>query len=295
MPPDTGAGSGTFQTYLRQMMDEGANEEEIAGVLDSMRGDRERELYSSIADVQAAAAGAGRSGGDWEAARESDARGQMLNKFGQLSAQLRYGDLEARRQAKVELLGLLNNRDIAAMMDATNRAGISASAGSAAAANATAEKLGLRAQDLQAIMGVMEGSQFGLDQLLRMGGQLSSDRMGSLGMIPAFEGLGLAGQQNALGAARGLADIDAREAAARARAGSNRQNAALMQSEAQQRMLNDYLRTVLGIGGMGGTSTTQGTNVVPGAGVSVGGATAAGLVGGGIAGAGVFSESGGRW
>jgi hypothetical protein len=86
-----------------------------------------------------------------------------------------------------------------------------------------------------------------------------------------------------------LAGIDA--AGSRA-AADRRFQVGMMEAEAPQRMINDYLRSVGIIGGMGGTSTTQGTNVVPGAGASTGSAAALGVLGGGLTGAGIAKQGG---
>lgn len=297
--PDTGAGGGTFQRELDRVFSEEANEEEIAAVLDSMAGDIERKGAGQIADLEARAMGKGRFGGDWHAARVTDAKRAQVEELAQISSQLRYGDLNQRRQARLRALEILNSRDVAAMSDATQRAGISASAGSAAAGRDLARELAemenaraLRGQDLSAIGSLMQGQQFGLSSLMGLGERLSGDRLASLSMVPQFEGLGLAGLDRALGAAGGLGELEAGDAAARARAAGANRNAAMMQIEAPQRMLNDYLRTVGVIGGMGGTSTTQGTNVVPGAGVSTGATALQGGLGGGLAAAGMAGQFG---
>lgn len=276
MVPDTGAGNGTFQRELDRIFSEEANEEEIAAVLDSLRGDMERSLYAGIADIEARAQGQGRAGGSTANAEGQNARARYVEELGKISAQLRSADLNDRRNARLAALNILNSRDISAMNDLTQRAGISSAAGSAAAQTAMARELGLRGQDLEAIMGIMQGQQFGLSSLMGLGQQLSGDRLGSLSLIPSLEGVSLGGQQNALGAAGGLGALEEQEQRRRATAAANARASAAM----PQQMLNDYLRTVLSIGGMGGTSTTQGTNVVPGTGISPLGGAAQGALGG---------------
>lgn len=274
--PDTGAGSGTFQRELDRIFSEEANEEEIAAVLDSLSGDMERALYAGIRDIEARGAGAGRLGGSSTDAESQSARARYLEEMGQISAQLRYGDLEARRQARIAALNILNSRDLAAMSDLTQRAGINSSAASAAAANATARELGMRGQDLEAIMGIMQGQQFGLGTLAGLGQQLSGDRLGALSLIPGLEGVGLAGGQNAIASGGGLTGLEQINQQTRDRAAAD----ARARAAGPQNLLNDYLRTVLSISQTGGQSTTQGTNVVPGVNISPTGAALQGGLGG---------------
>lgn len=302
--PDTGRGQGTFQRELDRVFSEEANEEEIAAVLESMAGDIEREGFQQMADLEARAAGSGRFGGDWHSARIYDAKKAQAAEIAEITAKLRYGDLNERRQARLAALNMLNQRDVAAMSDETARAGISASAGSASAGRDLARELAemenaraLRGQDLSAIGSLMQGEQFGLSGLMGLGERLSSDRLSSLSMIPGFESLGLAGLDRSLGAAGGIAGLEEIDAASRRQGAASRDNArtqaGMLQAEAPQRLLNDYLRTVMGIGSMGGTSHTEGMNVVPGAGVSPWAAGAQGAFGGALTGAGIAGQYGG--
>lgn len=297
--PDTGSGNGLFQTQIQKMFDEGGHEEEIAALLDSVGGDIERQGFKDMADLEARASGQGKFGGDWHSEQIAEAKRRQAEEIAQISAQLRYGDLDAQRQAKLRALEILNSRDVAAMQDATNRAGISASSSSAAAGRALSEKLAnmendrlLRGQDLSAIGALMQGQQFGLSGLMSMGDRLSTDRLSSLSMVPQFEGLGLSGLDRALGAAGGMSGLEQIDAAARARGAANRTQAGLAQAQAPQRMINDYLNTIGIVNQIGGGSHTYGTNVVPGAGVNAGGAALQGGLGAGLAAAGIAGQYG---
>jgi hypothetical protein len=123
-------------------------------------------------------------------------------------------------------------------------------------------------------------------------------------MVPGLEGIGLQGLQSALGAGGGMTDLRgqdiqrqiANQQASTARAGLNLQRQGMNQqlgmynASQQQGAVNDYLRTILSIGGLGGTSTTTGTNVQPGLGVNPTGAALQGALGGASTAAGIYLQ-----
>lgn len=288
--PDA-TGRGLFGTEVRKIFDEEANEEEIAAVIDSMRGDLERSKFSSMADLEARAAGVGRFGGDSHRSDIAAANARFAEELGQISAQLRYGDLTERRNARLAALNLLNNRDVAAMSDQTARAGINASAGASRYATDIGRELGLRGQDLDAIGMMLGHDASGLQLLAGLGGQLSGDQLAAIGMAPGIAGIELGGLEAALGGGSGIGNLygidqgtrasmyGSEQAASAARASTNLQRG-IYNAESGQRALDNYLRTVLPIAAAGGTVTQQGTNVVPGQGYNTGAALAMGGLGG---------------
>lgn len=301
--PDTLATDSYFGTQTRQMMDEGANDAELQGLIDAMNKDSERGFYRAQADLDATATGAGRFGGDMWKGQSSDARRDALDAMNRTSAGVRVGDRESRRQAKLSLLAGVNQRDLGLLGANVQREGIaagerSASAASGANAQAAADQLALarRGQDLSAIGSLLDYEQFGLGQISGIGGQLSSDQLSALGLVPGLEGVGLSGLQTTLGAGGGMADLRgqslqagaARQAANLQQQGLNLQrsgfNAGMGQSQ-----VNDYLATLRNIGSLGGTSHTFGSNVQPGLGVNPNAAMIQGAVGGGLAGYGAVA------
>lgn len=298
VPPDLG-GRGTFGRELDRIFSEEANEEQLAAVLDGVAEDIRREGFAQVADLAAAESGAGRFGGSHHTAQIAEAKERQAEEIAQISAQLRFGDLNERREARLQALSLLNSREVAAMQDMTQRAGISASSGSAAAGRELRRELAelenerlLRGQDLQAIGAMMEGQQFGLSGLMGLGERLSNDRLAALGLIPSIEQINLGGLGQAMGAGQGLLSLEEMDARARASNAANRRQIRMLELEAPQRLLNDYMRTVLGIASLGGESTVQGTNVQPGAGLNP---LASGIMGGlgaGLAGAGIAGQAG---
>lgn len=299
--PDTMIPESYFGTETRKIMDEEANQKELEDMISLMNEDVERGMYRDLASLDAAAQGSGRFGGDMFMGMSRDAREEALQEMSKNAAKVRVGDREARRQARLAALGGVNTRDLSLLNANVQREGIAAgernaaSAASAAGAGAAeAAELARRGQDLSALGALLDYEKFGTGQLGDIGSQLSSDRMNTLGLVPGLEGIGLQGLNVALGGGQGLADIRANAAnAANARAGINvqrqgqLQNLGMFNAGQQQGLVNDYLRTMMGIGGMGGTSVTRGTNVQPGAGVSPMGSAMMGALGGASTGAGI--------
>lgn len=299
--PDTMVPDSYFGTETREIMDESANQAELEDMIRLMNADVERGMYRDLAALDAAAQGSGRFGGDMWSAVSRDARGAALEEMGENAAKVRVGDREARRQARLAALSGVNSRDQALLAAQVQREGIAASernaasaASAAAAGSAEQAELARRAQDLSAIGALMDYEKFGVGQLSDIGSQLSSDRLNTLGLVPGLEGIGLEGLNVSLGGGGGLADIRANAANnATARAGINvqrqgqQQQLGMFNAGQQQGLVNDYLRTLMGIGGLGGTATTRGLNVQPGAGVSPTGAALTGAVGGASTGAGI--------
>jgi hypothetical protein len=310
--PDTVGGNNSFFAQQTQkMFDEKSNDAELQALIDAMNQDVEKGMYRDLAQLDASAQGSGRFGGGMWKALAGDAREQAAGEMTEGAARVRVGDREARRQALLNALSQVNTRDLGLLGANVQREGIAASernasAGASAASAGLAEQSALarRAQDLSAIGALMDNERFSLGQLGDLGGQLSSDRLSSLGMVPGLEGIGLQGLQSALGAGGGMTDLRgqdiqrqiANQQASTARAGLNLQRQGMNQqlgmynASQQQGAVNDYLRTILSIGGLGGTSTTTGTNVQPGLGVNPTGAALQGALGGASTAAGIYLQ-----
>lgn len=275
--PDTMVPESFFGTQTRKMFDEQANEGELAALIDAMNKDTERGMFRDLAQLDAAAQGSGRFGGDMFKGMNADARRAALEEMAQSSAGVRVGDREARRQALLANLGMVNQRDLGLLGANVQREGIAAgerssAAASAAAAAGQADQLALarRGQDLSALGALMDNEQFGLGQLGQIGGQLSQDRINTLGLVPGLEGIGLQGLQLANQAGGGMVDMRGQDtsrsiANMQTKLGQQQlnQQAGIFNAQQQQQQVNDYLRTVLGIGGLGGTTQTNGTNTQP--------------------------------
>jgi hypothetical protein len=295
--PDTMVPSSFFGDQTRKLFDDPTNNADLQTVIDSMNADAQRGMYADLTQLDAASQGSGRLGGDTWKSVGNDARRTADQAMLSNSANVRLTDRAQRTAAKLQALGLVNQRDLGLLDSNTSRDNTATAAAASGAGTAAQLALAQRGQDLNAIQSLMQGEQFNIGQLGGVGQQLSSDRLGSLGMVPGLEGVGLSGLNAALGAAgndvtmRGQ-DMGLREAqigAGTARAGLAQQRG-IFNATQQQGSVNDYLRTVLGIGGMGGTSTTQGTNVQPGLGVSPGGAAVQGALGGAATGLGIYNQ-----
>jgi hypothetical protein len=294
--PDTMAPSSFFGDQTRKLFDDPTNDADLQTVIDSMNADAARGMYADKAQLDAAAQGSGRLGGDIWKGMSSDAERAADQTMLANSANVRLTDRQQRTAAKLQALGLVNTRDLG-LLDAntsTTNAGIAASA--SAAGNASAAALAQRAQNLSAINSLMQNEQFDIGQLGGVGQQLSGDRLNSLGMVPGLEGIGLSGLNAALGAGNaevGMRGQDlglkqAQISAGVARQGLNQQ-LGMFNASQQQNSVNDYLRTVMGIGSMGATSHAEGTGTSP-VGISpTGSALQAGL-GAGLAAYGAYNQ-----
>lgn len=293
--PDTMVPSSFFGDQTRKLFDDPTNAADLQTVIDSMNEDAKRGMYADLNQLDAASQGSGRLGGDTWKSVGNDARRTADQAMLSNSANVRLTDRAQRTAAKLQALGLVNQRDLGLLDANTSRANAATAAAASGANSANALSLAQRAQDLDAIQSLMQGEQFNVGQLGGVGQQLSSDRLGSLGMVPGLEGIGLSGLSQANNAAgndvamRGQ-DLGLREAqigAGTARA-SLAQQRGIFNATQQQGSVNDYLRTILGIGGMGGASHTEGTNVQPGLGISPTGAALQGALGGAATGYGLY-------
>jgi hypothetical protein len=280
--PDA-TGTGVFGTKIRELLDSGVNAADIQTMIDAQNADINRGLSSSLWGLDAAAQGTGRLGGDTWSGLQNQARRDAVGQMGTFAASTRLGAQKQLQDLYQGLLGQVNARDIAAMNDATQRFGIATNASTSGAGSAEANATARRAQDLNALGMLLSNQQFGQGQLGDLGARLSTDQLSAMGLAPDLAGVGLSG----LGAANQAAGTEAGLAASRmnagvARSGQNLQ-AEMFNSQLQQQQVNDYLRLIMGLGSMGGTSTTQGQNVVAGLGVNPTGAAIQGGLGAGLA------------
>lgn len=280
--PDTVGGSNSyFAQQVRSLMDQGASDADVQAIIDRANADTNRSLQQSLWGLDAQAQGTGRFGGDVWAGLGAQARSDAAREMAGNASATRLNELANRRAMQQALLGQVNTRDLGAMQDATQRYGIDASASAAGAGSAAQAELARRGQDLQALGLLLNNDQFNVGALGDLGGQLSGDQLNAMGLAPGLAGIGIAGLGAANNAAGNMFGYDASRAATSAQSGIARaqlnQQASMFNAQQQQNQINDYLRTIMGIGGMGGTSTQQGMNVQPGAGVNP---TGAALLGG---------------
>lgn len=295
--PDTMRGSGWFQDHANELWGTEADPE-LQSLIDANAADMEKAYWRSRADADSAAAGAGRLGGGSWNAQTNQARQDLFRDVGTYGSQLRMQDRGKRQDIRQNVLAQVNQRDLAAMNDATQREGIAAGERSAGAGAASAAESARRGQDLQAILGLMSYDTDQRRLLSGIGSELSGNRVSALGLIPGQEDARYAGIDRALGAAGAYGQYDASKhnanvAANAQRAIANQQagmQAGMFNAQQQQASIDNYLRTLSMVGGMGGSSHTWGQNAVPGAGISTGGATAAGALGGALAGWGAYNQ-----
>lgn len=292
---DTMATPGFFTSQVQNAFNQGPNPE-MEALINASAADQQRLRFQQMADIDAASQGAGRLGGStWSGLRQS-AEDESSRNLANMITGTRYQDFNDRRNYQGQLLGQVNARDIAAMNDRTNRAGIDAQANAASASASAAAQSAAQAQRLQAIGMLMGNENQNLGLLSDVGNRLSSDRLGATGLIGDLSNAQLAGINAATNA--GAQWDQGNVAREGIRAQQQQANAALSFQRQQynqalpQQQLNDYLRTIAAIGGMGGVSATSGTNVQPGAGVNPYGAAVLGGVGAGTA---AYGATGRYW
>lgn len=292
---DSTRAPGTFNDTVKRLLDEQVNQADIQAIIDAQNADITRGMQRQMWDLDAASQGTGRFGGDMWAGLQRQARGDAVDQMGTFASQTRLGAQADLRDMYQNLLGQVNTRDIALMNDGTQRAGIAAAGSGGGGGNQQAFDLERRGQNLQALSLLMQGQQHSTGQLSGLGDRLSQDQLGAINQSQGLAGVNLAGLGQANNAASNLAGMHAADnqlAAARAAARTQQsianaqlnQSAQMFNANAAQQQVDNYLRTLAGIGGMGGTSTTQGTNVVPGLGVNPTRAALQGALGGGLAG-----------
>lgn len=289
-PPDTMASGGYFQEQVRHLMDQGVDNASIQAIIDAQTADITRGTQANLWGLDAQAQGTGRLGGDaWRGLANDQVRG-AAGEIGRYSASTRLGARAQQQALQENLLGQVNSRDIAAMNDQTQRYGIDSASSSARAGSADSAALARRAQDLNAMGMLLQNNQFNTNQLSGLGTQLSNDQLTAIGQAPGLAGIANAGLGQANNAAGNQVALrSAQIQGGTARAALNQQ-AQMYNASAQQNQLNDYLRMITGIGSMGGTSHTEGTNVVAGAGYNPTAAAVTGGIGAGLAAYGAYQQ-----
>jgi len=295
--PDA-TGDGVFGSNIKALLGGQTDQADLQALLDKSNKDAMAQYWQMAAQQDAAAQGGGRFGGSQaeydKTLGEKTAMGEIAGK----EAATRYQDYNDQRSAALQALGLVNTRDLGAMSDATNRAQIAAQLAASAGASGAAAATARRGQDLNAIQSILQNQQFGENQLAGLGGQLSGDEATAIGHAPGLASVAAQGLAEANSAGSGMvaqqnADTSARsvnQQGALARAGMNL-NLAEYNAGSPQSSVNNYLATILRIGGMGGTSTVQGQNVVAGAGISPTGAALTGALGGAAQGYGLYNTA----
>jgi hypothetical protein len=276
--PDSMANNSFYAQRMRELFDpstlDPANNPTLQPVLDAIRRESLEGYDDSVARISAGMEGRGRYGGGMYQNMQTRANEEYNEALQGSIANVLMGNYEAERGRQMQGLEGISQRDQAMLHDLTQRYGIDAqtaaamagiNAQSASASNAARMQAQgqARAQDLQAIMGIMNMNQFGLGQIAGIGNAWQGQQMGSLGAIPGLEGANQGYLNTALGAAGGLANIDLTRltsnnslAAARAPTQWARE-----QYYDPMNQMSMYINNILGgIGGMGWSGQGQGYN-----------------------------------
>lgn len=265
--PAGGNQGGLFGENIGEFLDWQEVGPETQALLDIMQRESGEDQARSVADLESRMAGAGRlGGGAWAAAR-----GQVAEQGAQEAEAARsgllYQDLGARRNAALEALGLLNQRDLGEMSINASQA---SAAGSAATAREIAqmeqearmrgldieEMLGTRGMDLQGIDRLMGNEEYRLGLGGELAGMFGSERNQMLSLIPGMEEASLAPFGMAL---EGYGQIDQGRAAASARNASARNAYNQQVYEQPGRTLDDYMSRILALSDRYSTTSGAGT------------------------------------
>lgn len=272
--PDTITGSDSFfANQMRALMDaktlDPANDPTLQPVIDAIQREAKEDYLGNLAGLEAQLQGAGRYGGGLYQAMIGQQTEEQQEAVSQAIAQQLMGAYQAQRERQMQGLGLVNQRDLAAMQDMTQREAIDAQSRAAGAASAAAAKEAAEQRKLQAAS-MLLGSQMQLmgmrgdmAQLMQQG-QLGAGQLGlgygELGMsgfntaLNAGQ-LGLGAAQLGANIGQGIWGMNQQEQQARWQRQFNEQQASynrqMNQLNGQQDALNDYLNILMGIGGMG--------------------------------------------
>lgn len=278
--PDTMAQGGFFADETRDLFDDRnldpANDPTLAPYMEAIRREMGEDRDSQLAEIDDAANSIGMYGGSGRALEASRTREEAMEALGGVTAETYMGARESALARRMQALGLVSERDLAAMGDMTDRYGIDSSAAASRAASASSagasryatdaqRELGLRGQDLDAINAQLGHDEFGLGMLGDLGGALSSDRQWATGAASSLHGQEMDDLGQAFGS-WGTIDqsrASARESAAARQAAAANQAANRSRQDALmgQSMFSDYLRglgILTGLGPSSQQSTGQG-------------------------------------
>jgi hypothetical protein len=301
--PDTAAQPGEFANYIKGLLSQTVDSKDIQGVVDASSNDAMQAYWKAAAQQDAAAQGGGRFGGGSYNADLTAGQAALGKTIAGVSAGTRLTAADQLRQAQLTGAGQLNTRDIASANDATQRYGIAASASASEASSAAQQAATYRAQNLAAIQAMLGHNEYSTSLLQGLGAQSSKDQTDSVGQAPGLAGISLAGINAANSAGEGMVNqnqVDAQRAVGMGQVSIGRGQLALANNQYQtgidefnanapSQAMDGYMRTILGISGSGGTTTTQGTNVVPGLGISPTGSAIQGGIGTGLAAYGAYN------
>lgn len=271
--PDTITGSNSyFAQRARELFDpstlDPANDPTLQPTIDAIQREAGEDYLKNFAGLQAQAEASGRFGGGLYQAMATQQTEEQQEAVSQAIAGQLMGAYQSARERQMQGLGLINQRDLSAMGDMTQRAAIDAQAQAAGAAQAAAAAEAAEQRKLQAA-NMLLGSQMSLMGMrgdmasLMQQGQLGAGQLGlgygELGMsgfntaLNAGQ-LGLGALQLQSGIGQNLWSMGQQESQAAWQRQQQEYQNRMQGLNNQQDALNDYLNILMGIGGMGGTS-----------------------------------------
>ncbi len=183
---------------------------------------REEYMETVVPGITSEWAGVGRYGGGLYADAQAQATGRFTNSLGDMIGSAEFQAYQDAMQRRQENLGLATSYDLGAMNDATQRAGQGSSGAAAAAAAQAAADRDRQQMLFQAIGAYGDDQRFGAGGLMDAAGLLnnaqqfgssgimdaadmfSRDQLGALGMIPAISGMDVRDMEAAFGAGNAM-------------------------------------------------------------------------------------------
>jgi len=251
--------SSWFNEQVRALFDpsalDPANDPTLQPLLETLRRDSRESLGDQMDQIGDEATGLNMYGGSGFQVERGRARGDAEAGLADAEARTLYQSRNDAMLRRMQSMGLVSERDLAAMQDRTQRYGIDASASAAGAGAAASAALGNRSLDLQAILGLQGMDQFGLGALGDLGGALTGDQRFAAGTLtPTLEAL--RGDQIAGGF--GMSNTLAQQRAAQQAAAANRQSAQQRaRALAPGQDLEDYLARLTGLANPYAVNTTN--------------------------------------
>jgi hypothetical protein len=201
--------------------------------------------------------GNGRLGSNAFSEGIGNATGQYAQASGDMLTDIYYQDYNNRMGDIMQAMGYGTDLDIAGMNNATSRAGIAASSGTAQAQMQNQYNMALLDQ-LGGAVGLSSGlTGLGAQGMGALSEGFSNDQQFALGMVPDLTGLDIRDMESAFGANLAL---DQGRASERASNRSRQFQREQWESQLPWQDLNNYMNIVNGVSGMYGTTTESGTD-----------------------------------
>lgn len=257
---------GTFNDFAKGVLSGkylDPNDPSLKAYLDVLRHQGQDQLDQQMRAVNDEFEGANMYGGSGLALERALTNSRGLQGIQDAQSTALFNSRGQGLQLMDSVSGQVNQRDISGAQ--INEQANESAAGRAASAASSADALQLarRGQNLDAINSYLQNNQFGVAQLAGLGNSLQGARNDATSMVPALNNNRYTGLNQAMGAAGTLQSMAQAEEARKQAALNRKQDIDYQNANAQSNWLDQYLNRLGFFNGAGGTTHTEGTNVVP--------------------------------